>query len=327
MMGIAASLRSALSAYDSVSLKTADTKGLKSFLSNPNGALVQQHANPAGGTYNAQSGVIQGILAQMEEDLETSAEEEAAAAEAHAKLMETKRSDLALLEATLVKTKKAQGEDTMQLAEDQEERSETQLQLKADEKFFYETKKNCQAKAEMWSGRSRSRTEELAAIDEAVGNGPKRVAAFNLLKKVAQESHSLRLASIASTVQTMGHFDKVIKDIDLMIQNLRDEEKADIEHRDWCETNQKAAESKNENLQYDMEQLTQKIERATGEKEKLEEEVTKTQDEKNQTLEAMAEALANRNEENAKFKQALKDDAAAVGLIAQAVEVLSGYYP
>ena len=67
---------------------------------------------------------------------------------------------------------------------------------------------------------------------------------------------------------------KVIKDIDLMIQNLRDEEKADIEHRDWCETNQKAAESKNENLQYDMEQLTQKIERATGEKEKLEEEVT-----------------------------------------------------
>merc|ERR1719171_3327302 len=38
------------------------------------------------------------------------------------------------------------------------------------------------------------------------------------------------------------------------------------------------------------------------------------------------EALANRNEENAKFKQALKDDAAAVGLIAQAVEVLSGYY-
>ena len=67
---------------------------------------------------------------------------------------------------------------------------------------------------------------------------------------------------------------KVIKDIDLMIKNLRDEEKADIEHRDWCETNQKAAESKNENLQYDMEQLTQKIERATGEKEKLEEEVT-----------------------------------------------------
>merc|ERR1719353_1929538 len=59
LMGVPAGLRSALSAYNSVSLKTADTKGLKSFLSNPNGALVQQHANPAGGTYNAQSGAIQ----------------------------------------------------------------------------------------------------------------------------------------------------------------------------------------------------------------------------------------------------------------------------
>merc|ERR1719181_1896097 len=226
MLSVAAGLRSALRAYNSVSLKMADVGEIKSFLSNPSASLVtmSQHANPAAGTYNAQSGVIQGILSQMKDDFEkelgTSAEEEAAAQEAHDKLMETKRADLGLLEATLVKTKKSQGEDTMQLAEDQEERSETQLQLKADEKFFDETKKNCQAKAEMWSGRSRSRTEELAAIDEAIGiltspeaqasfanststfflqtaaaeSGPKRVAAFNILKKVAQNSHSLRLA-------------------------------------------------------------------------------------------------------------------------------------
>merc|ERR1719327_2418849 len=141
-LSIAAGLRSALSVYNSVSLKTADVGAIKSFLGNPSGALVQQHANPATQTYNAQSTVIQGILSQMKDDFEkelgTSAEEEAAAAEAHAKLMETKRADLALLEATLVKTKKSQGEDTMQLAEDQEEREETKIQLAADEKFFAE---------------------------------------------------------------------------------------------------------------------------------------------------------------------------------------------
>merc|ERR1719443_2485416 len=156
--------------------------------------------------------------------------------------------------------------------------------------------------------------------------GPKREAAFNILKKIAKDSHSLRLASIASSVSTTGHFDQVIKDIDLMIANLRAEEKADIEHRDWCESETKSAEFKNENLQYDQEQLTQKIERADGEKVKLEEEVAKTDADKNQTLTAMAEALATRNEENKAFKQALKDDAAAVGLISQAIEVLSGYY-
>jgi hypothetical protein len=240
----------------------------------------------------------------------------------------------------------------MQLAEDQEEREETKIQLAADEKFFDETKASCSAKAEQWSGRSRSRTEELAAIDEAVGiltspeakatfanststfflqteaveNGPKRVAAFNILKKVAQNSHSLRLASLASSVSTTGHFDAVIKDIDLMIKNLREEEKADIEHRDWCESEQKSAEFKNENLQYDQEQLTQKIDRAEGQRVKLEEEVAKTDMEKNETLTAMAEALATRNSENKAFKQALKDDSDAVMLISQALEVLSEQY-
>merc|ERR1719310_2002042 len=111
-----------------------------------------------------------------------------------------------------------------------------------------------------------------------------------------------------------------------MIANLRAEEKADIEHRDWCENEQKSAEFKNENLQYDQEQLTQKIERAEDQKVKLEEEVTKTQGEKNETLTAMAEALATRNSENKAFKQALKDDSDAVMLISQAIEVLSVQY-
>merc|ERR1719486_1680349 len=50
-----------------------------------------------------------------------------------------------------------------------QERSETQKQLKADEIFFDETKQSCSAKAALWSSRSQSRTEELAAIDEAIG--------------------------------------------------------------------------------------------------------------------------------------------------------------
>jgi len=357
LLSVAAGLRSALQAYNSVSLKTADVGAIKSFLGSPTlGSLVQEHANPALGTYNAQSTVIQGILSQMKDDFEkelgTSAEEEAAAQEAHDKLMETKRADLALLQGTLVKTKKAQGEDTAQLAEDQEEREETKKQLKTDEIFFDETKKACSAKAEQWSGRSRSRTEELAAIDEAIGiltspeakatfanststfflqmsaveNGPKRTAAFNILKKVAQDSHSLRLASIASSVSTTGHFDAVIKDIDLMIKNLREEEKADIEHRDWCENNKKSAEFKNENLQYDQEQLTNKIERAETQKGELEAEVTKTDEEKNNTLALMEEAKTSRIAENKAFMQALKDDADAVKLIAQAIATLSRVY-
>merc|ERR1719214_454403 len=104
----------------------------------------------------------------FEAELKSSAEEESAAAEAHASLMETKREDLALLEKTLTKTKVAQGNDEKQLAEDSQEREETQAQLKADEAFFEETKSSCKAKADQGAGRARSRTEELAAIDQAL---------------------------------------------------------------------------------------------------------------------------------------------------------------
>jgi hypothetical protein len=357
LLSVAAGLRAALSSYDTVSYKSVDVAPIKSFLSNPQGALVQLHSNPALGTYNAQSGVIQGILSQMKDDFEkelkdSAAEEEEAAAQ-HAQLMETKRSDLALLEATLIKTKQAQGDDTQQLAEDQQERSETQKQLKEDEIFFDETKQSSSAKAALWSSRSQARTEELAAIDEAISiltsdeakatfenststfflqlsestePANERTAAYNILKKAATQSHSLRLATIATTVSTTGHFDMVLRDIDVMIENLRAEEKADIEHRDWCESEKKSAEFKNENLQYDQEQLTKKIERAEGQKEELEEEVTKTQTEKNETLELMQEAKETRIKENSQFKQALRDDAEAVKLIDQALLVLSKVY-
>merc|ERR1719214_302889 len=104
----------------------------------------------------------------FEAELKSSAEEESAAQEAHDSLMETKREDLALLEKTLTKTKVSQGNDEKQLAEDSQEREETQAQLKADEAFFEETKSSCKAKADQGAGRARSRTEELAAIDQAL---------------------------------------------------------------------------------------------------------------------------------------------------------------
>merc|ERR1719261_1910483 len=147
--------------------------------------MVQLHSNPALGTYNSQSGVIQGILSQMKDDfekeLEDSAKEEEEAESQHAQLMETKRADLALLESTLI-----------------------------------ETKVSCSEKAKQWSARSQSRTEELYAIDEAVGiltspeakatfenssttllqiseatePAKERTAAYDILKKAAVKAHS-----------------------------------------------------------------------------------------------------------------------------------------
>merc|ERR1719352_2280786 len=210
---------------------------------------------------------------------------------------------------------------------------------------------SCKAKADQWAGRARSRTEELAAIDKAlavltspeskaifersantlvqltsVQSSPERTKAYNLLKSVATKAGSLRLAAIATSVQTTWHFDAVIADIDKMIVALREEEKADIAHRDWCESQSGAANSKNENLEYDKEQLEQKKERANNKKAELEAEVEKTDSEMEDLQKAMDEALENRNKEHEAFKQAMKDDADAVMLIGKAIEALNGFY-
>jgi len=359
LLTVMAGVRSALVKYNSLSEKNVDKSDvgtLKTFLSSPNPSLVETRANPALGTYTSQSGQIQGILAQMKDDFEaelkSSAEEESAAQENHDSLMETKREDLALLEKTLTKTKVNQGNDEKQLAEDSQEREETQAQLKADEAFFEETKSSCKAKADQWAGRARSRTEELAAIDQALAvltseeskaifkashetmflqiahqtAKPAREQAFNILKSVSVKTSSLRLAAIASTVATGWHFDAVIADIDKMITALREEEKADIEHKDWCESQQSAANSKNENLEYDKEQLGQKKERAENKKAELVEEVEATEAEMADIKKAMEDALATRVAENEAFKKALKDDADAVMLIGKAIEALDGFY-
>jgi len=359
LLTVMAGVRSALVKYNSLSEKNVDKSDvgtLKTFLSSPNPSLVETRANPALGTYTSQSGQIQGILAQMKDDFEaelkSSAEEESAAQEAHDSLMETKREDLALLEKTLTKTKVSQGNDEKQLAEDSQEREETQAQLKADEAFFEETKSSCKAKADQWAGRARSRTEELAAIDQALAvltseeskaifkashetmflqiahqtAKPAREQAFNILKSVSVKTSSLRLAAIASTVATGWHFDAVIADIDKMITALREEEKADIEHKDWCEAQQSAANSKNENLEYDKEQLGQKKERAENKKAELEAEVEATEAEMADIEKAMQDAKDTRIKETEAFKKALKDDADAVMLIGKAIEALDGFY-
>merc|ERR1719473_2541707 len=116
-----------------MTVNKGDLDTVKSFLASPL-SLLKTGANPAAGTYTSQSGQIQGILAQMKDDfeheLESSAEEEEAAATSHASLMETKRENLALLQKTLTKTTLAHGNDKKQLAEDSQEREETQEQLK-----------------------------------------------------------------------------------------------------------------------------------------------------------------------------------------------------
>merc|ERR1719230_2415559 len=94
---------------------------------------------------------------------------------------------------------------------------------------------------------------------------------------------------------TGGHFDQVMKDIDLMVKALRDEESADVQHKDWCETERSAANSKNEALEYDMDELTALVGRLNAKKGELNTAIGQTETEMGDLQNAMDTALNNLN--------------------------------
>merc|ERR1711871_1009031 len=163
----------------------------------------------------------------MTSDLESKNADQAIKQKQFEELTATKDSELATLKATLEKKKETLGEDTKTTTDSEVERDETQAQLKADEKFFEETKSACKAKADEWAERSRLRTEELAGVNKAIEiltsdeaaatfgratsmllQTEKRAsmkssgkhAAFQAVKSLAHKHHSLRMAAMAAMI-------------------------------------------------------------------------------------------------------------------------------
>merc|ERR1719353_828850 len=155
-----------------------------------------------------------------------------------------------------------------------------------------------------------------------------REKAYRALKKVLRnDPKNLRLARMAVAVRTatQGHFDEVIAEIDRMIELLGEEGQEDIEQRDWCIAEQNNQTNHKENLEYDISQLQAKITKAEKKKAELEAEKEDTLKKKADLIEAMEEALADREAENQAFTTAKTDDENAVELLGQAIEALSAY--
>merc|ERR1719178_505613 len=305
------------------------------FYGHPKGSLAQVK-NPFG-DYAPASGAIQGMLKGMYDamtsDLESKNADQAIKQKQFEELTATKNSELATLKATLEKKKETLGEDTKTMTDSEVERDETQAQLKADEKFFEETKSACKAKADDWAERSRLRTEELAGINKAIEiltsdeaqatfgratsmllqssqthktGSPAKAKAYQALKTVAKKHHSLRMAAMAAMVQTAteGHFDVVIGSVDKMIAELRAEEQDDIDLRDYCQDAENKVENEIEDLQHKATNIQGLIDRLNAKKKEIQADIKQTESDIAATEDAMA----------------------AVALLASAIDAMTSFY-
>merc|ERR1719453_2866387 len=150
------------------------------------------------------------------------------------------------------------------------------------------------------------------------------------LSRVAQRSKSLKLAKIAVLLEVGNPFDKVIEELDAMVELIAKEEKADDEQKAWCdserEDNHAQLDDKTtnkESLEGKVVELTDTIDNAeTGLKKQLADENTKlTTNRKDQ-----ADEIETRGLENAAYQSNIVNLVNAEKTMEKAKKVLTKFY-
>mmetsp|Transcript_17429 Transcript_17429/g.44316 ORF Transcript_17429/g.44316 Transcript_17429/m.44316 type:complete len:485 (+) Transcript_17429:575-2029(+) len=302
-------------------------------------------------SYSPQSATVQGILKDMYDtfvlNLENMNHDEATSQHQYESLMDTKTRQIKADESERQSKETAKAEQEEQLGIATDTRESRMEQLAADQDFFASSAKACQEKANEWQERSRNRDEELAGVDKAIAilNAPEARALFthatatfaqtvatrsrdqraglvSSLSSLALGTGNARLIAMAARAASTGQFDGVIQSIDTMMASLKAEAQQDVVDRDNCIEQEEANHNKHSDLQYEIEQLSNKISKLQSLREALAGELTETQQAIADHEAMMAKALEDRNADHDAFVQARSDDAAAVALLQQASEAL-----
>merc|ERR1719388_682574 len=207
----------------------------------------------------------------------------------------------------------------------------------------------CQAMDSEWEARTKTRTEELAAVAKALEflssdeahdlftktfnflqrestvKSKVRDQASKLLEGVARKNNNPRLITLAVQIR-LDAFTKVKKAIDDMIATLTKEQADEVKHKDFCNdelnTNQLQTEKKEREkvtLEATIEDLKAEIETLTKEIKELKADIAENQLQ-------MKRAGEDREIENKDFQLIVADQRATIKLPTGALHALKSYY-
>merc|ERR1719494_520238 len=299
---------------------------------------------------------VQGILKTMYNtyvaELERANSEEAKQSKQFKELMSSKNETKETLTALLTQKQKKAAENVQNLADAKLKRANLRAELRTDRAFLQEVKENCLKEANAWADRTRLRTEELASIDEALKilsphpsatsflQKPRRSKkeakkksvpkssskAYKLLTRLAQKHNSIRLASLAVSVQSTGHFTNVIRMIDNMMATIRAEDKDDIDAKRRCSVEYAALESELGDLHRNLDKQAKILTLLSMKAGELDAQVEETDAQITIIKDEMAILKEDRVEEQKEFQKTLADDREALKAIRKAVVILTNFY-
>jgi len=153
-----------------------------------------------------------------------------------------------------------------------------------------------------------------------------RTKAWKTLKAHATKAKSLRLAAIASQLRLGGQFDDAIAAIDKMMVVLKQEEKEDIEERDWCKEETFKNEQEAARYQYKVEKFDAKLSKLNMKVEELEIANQKTIGLIGDTTANIETMETQRTEDHNAYASTKADDEGAATLLGSAIEAMSAFY-
>jgi len=157
----------------------------------------------------------------------------------------------------------------------------------------------------------------------------------NLVRKLAREQKSAELAQLAQRISSAMRssagsgedpFVKVKALISDMIERLEKEAGQEAQHKAYCDKEYTATKQKLDELKYDVEKLTSKIDKAKADSVLLKDSVATLQGEIAETLKVQSAADTLRQSENKIYVQSKADLESGLSGVRTALKVLRDYY-
>merc|ERR1719245_372378 len=267
-------------------------------------------------------------------------------------MMSAKTKEVNTLTAQIEEEMLRLGELNVLLGEDGNDLEETKDTLAEDTAYLAELKKGCATKQSEWEARSKVRAEELVALAETIktlndddalelfkktlpgsasfvqireGSSALRARTLAMLHNAPRRGTELDLVMLAIQGKKIG-FEKVIKLIDEMVVNLKNEQDDDDKKKEYCETELDKSEDTKKTLERASEVSQTAIEELKGAIYTWSEEIAALKADIKALDKSVAEATKLRQEQNAEYKTLMQDNKAAKDILLWAKNRLNKFY-
>jgi septal ring factor EnvC (AmiA/AmiB activator) len=302
--------------------------------------------------YANQSGEIFGILGNMkdtfEANLSQSQKEEMANQKAYEDLKAAKEAEIGAGQEQIdTKTDELAATDE-KLAQDKQDKEDTENSLSADEKYLMNLKEKCQQTDAEWEQRQKTRTNEIAAVSEAlkflssddahdlftrtfnfvqvtVGQKAIRNRAAAVIESVSATLDKPRMSALAQSVR-LDAFTKVKKAIDDMVSALLKEKADEIKHKDFCVDSLHQNEKDTTEQERNKSDLIAKIDELDARIKSLASAIEDLQAQIAEAQVQLKRAGEDREKMNLEFQTTVQDQRATQKLLTQALNVLKSFY-